>query len=131
MEKQTLNPPSLVSNPAYSHAVSVTGGTTVYVAGQVAMDADGNIVGDDFEAQAVKAYENLKAALSAAGAGPEDIVMTRVYVVDHDDEKLAALRKARTEVLAIETPPASTLLGVAALAMPGLMIEVDAVAVIP
>lgn len=131
MEKEILNPEGLVPNPAYSHAVKVTGGTTVYVAGQVGMDDDWNIVSDDFEAQAVKAFENLKTALAAAGATPDDIVMTRVYIVDYDEEKLMGLRKARSEVLAIGTAPASTLLGVASLAMPGLLIEVDAVAVIP
>lgn len=131
MQKEVLNPESLVPNPAYSHVVKVTGGTTIYVAGQVGMDADWQVVGDDFDAQAMKAFENLKSALAAAGATPADLVSTTVYIVDHDQEKLAGLRKARGEVLALDTPPTSTLVGVESLAQPGLLIEVDAIAVIP
>ena len=131
MHKEVLNPESLVPNPSYSHVVKVTGGTTVYVAGQVGMDADWQIVSDDFDDQAIKAFENLKTALAAAGATPEDIVTTTVYIVGYDQEKLAGLRRARTEVFALDTPPPSTLLGVESLAQPGLLIEVDAVAVIP
>ena len=130
MNKETLRPEGLVNNPAYSHVVKVTGGTTVYVAGQVGLDADWELAGD-FEAQAVKAFENLKTALAAAGATPEDIVMTRIYIVDYDQDKLAGLRAARSTVFDLDVPPASTLLGVSSLAQPGILIEVDATAVIP
>ena len=131
MEKQILNPESLVPSPAYSHLVMVTGGTTVYVAGQTGLDADGQIVSDDYEPQAIKAFENLKAALAAAGATAADIVSTKIYIVGYDQDKLAGLNVARAELLALDTPPVSTLVGVESLARPGLLIEVDAVAVIP
>ena len=68
LEKQVLKPDGLMPNRVYSHVVEVTGGTTVYVASQVGMDADWQIVGDGLDAQAVKAFENPKTALAAAAA---------------------------------------------------------------
>lgn len=130
MEKRATNPATLPPAHGYSQIVEVTGGTTIYIAGQVAWDEAGQLVGsEDFEAQALQVFTNLRRALAEAGATPSDMVKIGIYVVDHDTEKLGIIRRVRDEVLDADPPPASTLLGVHRLALPDLMIEVDAVAV--
>jgi len=126
-----LNPDTLAPPPGYSQVVKVAGGATVYLAGQVAWDRDRNIVGEnDFEAQTRQVFDNVVDGLAAAGAGLGDLVRIGIYVVDHDPEKMAIVRRVRDEIMNGITPPASTLLGVEALAVPGLMIEIDAIAVV-
>ncbi len=131
MEKTALNPSSLPPAPGYSQIVKVSGGTTIYIAGQVAWDAEGQIVGvGDFEEQARQVYRNLVTALAEAGATPSDLVRVGIYVVDHDLDKLKVIRSVRDQILNVDPPPASTLLGVERLAVPDLLIEVDAIAVV-
>lgn len=131
MIRETIDPPSLPTPPGYSQIIRVSGGTTVYIAGQVAWDANNNLVGKhDFEAQTRQVLTNLVAALDAGGASLQDLVKICIYVVDHDEEKLDVIRTVRDEFFGDITPPTSTLLGVERLAVPGLMIEVDAVAVL-
>src|SRR5215468_8655541 len=70
-----VNPPTLAKPTGYTHAVVATGGRTIYVAGQVALDQSGTIVGkDDFRAQTTQVFENLKKALEAAGATFKNVV---------------------------------------------------------
>lgn len=114
----------------YSHVVAATGGTTIYVAGQIALDANGKIAGDDIASQARQVFLNLRAALTASGANFSDVVKMTTYVVGLDDAKLAAIREVRKGFLPTAGPPASTLVGVSRLAMDGLLIEVEVVAVI-
>jgi len=129
--REAINPGTLPMPPGYSQIVKTTAITTIYLAGQVAWDQDRNIVGEnDFEAQTRQVFHNVAAALAAAGAGLEDLVKIGIYVVDHDLEKMSTVRRVRDELMAGTTPPVSTLLGVAALAVPGLMIEIDGIAVI-
>lgn len=129
--RRTTNPAGLHDPLGYSHVVSVSGGDTIYLAGQVAWDTDGQLVGqDDFEAQTRQVFSNLEAALEAVGAGLADLVRIGIYVVDHDLERLGIIREVRDEFFGDINPPASTLLGVVALASPGLMIEIDGIAVI-
>ncbi len=128
--KRFINPPG-PPPPGYSHAVEVSGGRTIYVAGQVAMDASGAVVGqNDFRAQAKQVFENLKAVLAASGATLDDVVKFTYYVVGHDAEKLRVVREVRDEYLKPTNRPASTLVGVQALFRPGFMLEIDAVAVV-
>jgi 2-iminobutanoate/2-iminopropanoate deaminase len=131
--KQFFNPEGLSKPPGYTHAISVQGGWLVLIAGQVALDAGGQVVGkDDFHAQAQQAFENLKTALAAAGATPADIVKVNYYVVNYSAERhLAPLREVRSRFLPLENPPASTLIGVQALARPDFMIEIEALAAVP
>ena len=114
------------SHLRYSHAVKA--GNTVYIAGQGASDAQGNFVGKgDFEAQARQVLLNLQFAVRAAGGELSDIVMWKVYVTDRAyGPRLAPVRR---EFLT-ENLPAATLLVVAGLASPDMMIEIDAVAVV-
>jgi enamine deaminase RidA (YjgF/YER057c/UK114 family) len=109
-----------------SQAVSGTG-RLVVVSGQVALDRDGTLVGaGDFEAQAVQVFENLSVALESAGATFGDIVRLGSYLTDMSN--LGVLRDVRLRYLS-EPYPAATAVA-ATLAMPELLIEVDAIAMI-
>jgi enamine deaminase RidA (YjgF/YER057c/UK114 family) len=132
MEKIALSPSTLPPAPGYSQIVKVSGGTTIYIAGQVALDEEGQLVGEgDLEKQARHVFTNLVTALSEAGATTSDLVKIGIYVVDHDPDKLKLVRRVRDEVLDVDPPPASTLLGVERLALPDFLIEADAIAVVP
>lgn len=131
MPKQFINPPALNPTAGFTHVVAATGGKTVYVSGQVSVDAKGDVVGKgDFRAQVERTFENLKAALAAAGATFADVVKVNYYVVDLKPEHVPVVREVRGRYLDKDNPPASTLVGVAALAAPDWLIEVEVVAVV-
>jgi enamine deaminase RidA (YjgF/YER057c/UK114 family) len=122
-------PEGMAPGNGYSHAVSATTGRIVAIAGQVAMDAGGELVGrDDPTAQAERAFENLGFALAAAGAGFADVVKFSIFVTDISI--LPAIRAVRDRFIDTERPPASTAVQVAALFQPGYMLEIEALAVI-
>ncbi len=126
------NSPDLNTPPGYTHAVVVNSGKLIFIAGQVGLDKQGKMVGkDDFRAQAAQAFANLKAALAAAGAKPENLVKLNYYVVGLNHEKLLALRELRSNFVNKENPPASTLIGVASLFSEEASLEIEAVAAIP
>ncbi len=129
MSIELLNPPGLYSPPTYSH-VAIGRGRLVFVAGQVAYDANGALVGEgDLAAQARQAYENVATALRAAGARPDDVARLTTYVVDHGPGKIQQVMAGRQAVFG-DHLPASTYLGVQALARPGILVEVEATAVV-
>ena len=132
MEKQFINPPTLAAPRGYTHAVTVTSGKMVFISGQVAFNVKGELVGKgDLRAQTQQVYENLKNALAAAGATTADVVKLNSYVVDFKPADLAAIREVRGQYFSNpEQMPASTLVGVQALAFEGLLIEVEAIAVV-
>jgi reactive intermediate/imine deaminase len=112
----------------YSHAVSFSG-PMVAVSGQVPLDADGELVGqNDPEAQTRQVFENLTTALAAAGTGIENVVKLTVYLTDLAD--LAAFRQVRDEYISLERPPASSLVEVSGLVHPEFRVEIEALAVI-
>jgi enamine deaminase RidA (YjgF/YER057c/UK114 family) len=120
---QELAPP-----PAYSHAVTARGAASVWTAGGVPLDADGKLVGaGDHRAQAAQVLDNLLVALREAGAGPEHVVKTTVYVVG-EQEALPAVWEVVRESPIGRALPASTLLGVASLGYRGQLVEIEAVA---
>lgn len=122
-----VNPAGLYPPNGYTHVVEATGGRTVYISGQVPMDAKGNVVGaGDFRAQVTQVFENLKAALAAAGAGFGDVVKTNYYVLDMSN--IAVLREVRAKYLGA-APPASTLVEVKKLANDAFLVEIEVVAV--
>ena len=126
------NAPELTTPPGYSHAVIVEHGKIVFIAGQVGLNKEGQMVGtNDFRAQAAQALTNLKAVLAAAGAKPENIIKLNYYVVGLSRDKLTALRELRDEMIDKAHPPASTLVGVQALFREEAQVEIEAVAVIP
>jgi enamine deaminase RidA (YjgF/YER057c/UK114 family) len=118
------------SPPGYSHVVEITGpARIVYFAGQLGIDRNGTFaVG--IEAQTVQAFENLKAALAAVGAGFEHLVKINNYLVDIE-RNIATFRAVRDRYQAESALPASTAVGVPALARPGALFEIEAVAVLP
>ena len=128
MPIERLDPDGLSKPLTYSHVVVAQGSRLVFVAGQVALDADGNLVGrDDVAAQAGQVYRNIRTALAAVGAGPEDIVKLTTLVVNHRAEYLQLIADVRRQELG-DIRPASTLIGVQALARPEFLIEIEAIA---
>ena len=126
---QYLNPPTLSVPTGYTHVVQVHSGRTVYIAGQVALDKSGNLVGkNDFGAQATQVFENLKLALSAAGATFDNLVKVTTFVTDMS--QIATLRAIRARYYG-KNAPASTLVQIGKLANEDLMVEIEAVAVLP
>lgn len=130
MEKQQSNIRFINRAPAgYSHVVEVKGGRTLYIAGQIAVDKNGNLVGrGDFRAQVKQVFENLKARLEEGGASFKDVVKLNYYLTDASD--LQALRDTRNSYINTETPPASTLVVVKQLVREEYLLEVEAVAVV-
>ncbi len=121
----------LFHNPAFSQVVSASGKRTIYTAGQVSIDERGTLVGPgDLAAQTAQAMHNVGLALAATGAGHADVVKITTYVVNYKPEDRPVISKARSPFFADGTPPASTLLGVSALALPEWLIEIEAVAVV-
>lgn len=116
----------------YSQVAEVTGGKLVFVAGQVALDADGKLVGrDDFRAQTEQAFKNVKSAVEAAGGDMSSLVKTNYYVAEAVDAKdLPALREVRDRYIDTKSPPTSTFVVVKRLANPDYLVEVEAVAVV-
>jgi enamine deaminase RidA (YjgF/YER057c/UK114 family) len=128
-----MNPPTMEKPPGYSHIVEIKGDARiVFFAGQLGVDTSGKFAGapGDFKAQAVQAFENLKAALVAVGAGFEHLVRINNYLVDIE-RNMPAFREVRDRYLVKERLPASTTIGVPALARPGGLFEVEAVAALP
>ncbi|MFV9507515.1 MAG: RidA family protein [Oscillochloridaceae bacterium umkhey_bin13] len=126
------NPEGLAPPSGYSHVVTVRGGTTVYVSGQVAFDAAGMLVGEgDHRRQAEQVFANLQMALAAVGARFEHVVKLTYYVVNLSPEVTQMLRELRADYLNLARPPASTMVAVAGLVDPRLLIEIEAIAVIP
>jgi reactive intermediate/imine deaminase len=123
------NPPTLSTPTGYTHVVEVAGAArTVYIAGQVAFDKNGQVVGKgDMKAQTEQVYKNLEAALAAAGASFKDVVKMNTYITDMSQAQVT--RDVRTRYFG-ETLPASTLVQVVALARPELMIEIEVIAAI-
>jgi enamine deaminase RidA (YjgF/YER057c/UK114 family) len=112
----------------YSHGVAAAG-RLVAIAGQVAMDEDGELVGpSDPKAQADRVFENLRRVLAAAGASFADVIKLGIFVTDIDI--LPVVRQARDRYVDTAQPPASTAVQVAALFRPGYMVEIEALAVV-
>lgn len=134
MTVQRLNPPSLWEPPqdVISQVTVATGTRTVYVSGQVGVDAAGTVVAEgDHLAQARQAFTNVKLALEAVGATPADVVKMQIFVVDHDPGLVFPLFDVGKEVFGAEWPAvAGVMIPVAALALPGWLVEIDAVAVL-
>jgi len=128
MATQFLNPDGL-SAATYSHVAVVKGGQTVYISGQVSANEKGELVGDTFEAQTRQVFANLQTALAAAGAGLEHLAKLTTFVVGLDAEKVTIFRTVRGELFG-DYRPTSTLVDTGALAGPGFMIEIEAIAVI-
>jgi enamine deaminase RidA (YjgF/YER057c/UK114 family) len=124
-----INPDTIHRPTGYTHVVEVTACRPVYIAGQVAIDPSGAVVGaGDIRAQARQVFENLRAALQAVDAGFDQVVKLNFYLVDA--AQLPAVREVRDEYVDTRQPPASTAVEVRRLFREDLLIEVEAVAII-
>ncbi len=128
-----FNPDTLIKPTAgFSQVAEITGGKIVYIAGQVAVDRSGNLVGkDDFRAQVQQVFENLKAAVEAAGGDFGSVVKLNYYVAESvDPAQRTVVREIRDRYVNTAAPPASTFVVVKSLVRPEWLIEVEAVAVV-
>ena len=127
MPIEHINPATIAPPRGYSHVVKA--GNTVYIAGQVARDRDGKTVGvGDAKAQAEQVFQNLRAALAAAGGNLSHVVKLNTFMTHRED--LAAYREVRAKYLPDDNPPASTLVLCSGLADPDFRIEIEAIAVV-
>ena len=135
MSIELLNPVGLPKPDLYRQVAIATGSRTVYMAGQVARTAEGEPVGaGDLAAQVEQAFLNVATAIAAAGGTFDDIALLRIHVVDWEPAKMAALGEGvarAAEQVALDPVRPITLLGAAALGEPDLLVEVEAVAVLP
>ena len=124
MKKEFISPKGVFKSVNYSQAVKV--GDAIYVAGKVGRDEQGKIVEGGFEAQAAKAFENMKLTLEAAGASLKDVVKFTIYLKNMDEVDKFHQIRAR-----FFTPPmpASTIVEISGL-VPGALVEIEAVAVV-
>jgi enamine deaminase RidA (YjgF/YER057c/UK114 family) len=128
-----INPPTIAKPPGYTHVIETTApGRTVFIAGQLGLMLDGKLAGGDgdFRTQARQAFENLKNALAAVGAGFAHVVKLNNYLIDIRAH-LPIYREIRDAYVNTANPPASTTVEVRNLAIPGAVYEVEAIAVLP
>jgi enamine deaminase RidA (YjgF/YER057c/UK114 family) len=123
MPRELINPPELHPTPGFSHIAVPTGARLVFVAGQVALDRDFNVVGDNLAAQTKAAMENVGTALSAIGASFEDVVRRTIYTTQPNEWETIA--RAAEEVQGSDRNPPQTIVGVPGLALPELLIEIE------
>jgi enamine deaminase RidA (YjgF/YER057c/UK114 family) len=124
-----INPETMHRPAGYTHVVEVTAGRPVYIAGQVALDPAGAVVGPgDIRTQTRQVFDNLEAGLQAVGAGFEQVVKLTYYLLDAS--QLPVVREVRDQYVNIQQPPASTAVEVRRLVRDDLLIEVEAIAVI-
>ena len=133
MRADKLNPPELYDSVGYgfSHAARQRGGSVLHLAGQVAWDKDGKLVGPgDLAAQPRQALANIRTVLAAAGASPADILRLRTYVVAHTPEKLGPVLGEIAQFYGKTLPAPNTFIGVSTLALPEFLIEIEATAAV-
>ena len=135
MPVELVNPPGLPVPEVYAQLSVATGSRTVYLSGQVARDAEGRPVGPgDLAAQVEQAFLNVATGLAAVGGSFDDVAKLTLYVVDWTPDKLGALGEGIGRAagrLGVDPTKPVTLLGVAGLGEPDLLVEVDAIAVLP
>lgn len=123
-----VNPPG-VNIPGISQAMVVNEGKIMYMSGHIAMGPNGDFVGDTVEEQLKQVMSNLAYTLKEAGADFSNVARLTVYIRDYDISMLDGVRNVRDQFVNQELPPASALIGVAALFHPNALVEVDAVVV--
>jgi enamine deaminase RidA (YjgF/YER057c/UK114 family) len=127
-----FNPEGLPPPLGYSQVAEISGGKLVQIAGQVSLDESGALVGDgDFPAQVERTFQNLRAAVEAAGGTFADVVKLNYYCVESVSAvRLPVLREIRDRFINVEKPPASTFVFVSRLVRPEWLIEIEATAVV-
>jgi enamine deaminase RidA (YjgF/YER057c/UK114 family) len=131
MSIEHIKPEGLFNLDGFSQVVTASPGRLAFIAGQGAFDKDFNLIGaGDLRAQTLQAFANLKIALAAVGATPEDVVSSNIYLVGLTPEAVGTFSGAMSEALdgSPFPPNASTMLGVQSLAMQGMLVEISAIA---
>ena len=125
-----INPKGIPKSPAYTQVVAAKPGTVLWISGQVAQNSKGEVVGKgDLKAQLGQVWENVKLSLAGGGATFQDVVKITTYIVNFNPSMLADIREARSKFIGGE-PPASTLVGVQALASEAWLVEIEVMAVV-
>lgn len=129
MTIERSNPDGLHATPGYHHVTRVQAETLVYLAGQCPLQPSGELAAGGLEGQTAQVITNILTALKSAGATPEDVVRTVIYVASPEREQLSAVwTQLNASPLAPAFTTASTLLGVAQLGFPGQLVEIDVTA---
>jgi 2-iminobutanoate/2-iminopropanoate deaminase len=127
-----LNPSSLAKPTGYSHAAEIDLGKSkmLIISGQVALDLDGKVVGENnFEQQTEQVFKNIKAIIENSGGTMNDLVKITIYL--RDVSNITKFREIRNKYINVSNPPASTLVEITDLARDEFLVEVEATAVIP
>ena len=130
MPLECINPEGITTPEAFTHVIVAKGSRMVFIAGQVAEDSAGNLIGTgNMVAQSRQVFANIGRALEAAGARPDQVTKLTIFVANYRREHLAMIEEGRVSLFGGHKPT-DTLVGVAALTNPDYMLEVDAIAVI-
>jgi len=130
-ERKFVNPPGLKALGQYSHVTCGSGGTTMYMSGQVAVDEKGEVVGvGDLHAQAVQIFENIKVGLESVGGSWKDVLKITMYVKELTQEARSTIVDVRSRYISHENPPAATMIGIDQLVLDELLLEIEVIAVI-
>ena len=127
---QPINPPG-PSIPGISQAMLVEGGRLLFLSGHVPFNDKNEVAGSDLASQLDQVFANLKATLQAAGGDFSAVARVTIYVRDYDVSQLPTIRSVRDRWIDTQRPPASSLVGVASLFHPDVLVEIDAIAVLP
>ena len=131
MKKTYLNPPGSPIPKSYHHVIITKPGRMIFMSGQVAFDSNRQIVGEDnVVEQTRQAMQNLKAAVETGGGEISDIVQITTHVVNYDPKQLEDITGTIAEFFEPDCLPTNTLVGIASLSTPGLLIEIGGIAVI-
>lgn len=129
MTTQFINPAGIAPPTGYTHVVTTDAPKLVFISGQIGIDAQGKIQ-EGLRAQTIQVFENIKTALASVGATFDDVVKVTYLIVNFKAEDRVLVREIRAQYFNADHPPASTLIGVQALALPELLIEIEALAAI-
>lgn len=133
MKREVINPSTVldITQSATSQAVLSEGTKLLHVSGQVALTVEGQLVGaGDLAAQTEQVLKNLTNVLESVGASAANVVRLRTFIVDFSPEQFPAVASAIGAFFGATTPSANSVIGVSALAMPGLLVEIEADAVL-
>jgi enamine deaminase RidA (YjgF/YER057c/UK114 family) len=126
-----IDPPELLKIPEIVNVSIATGSRVIHISGQTSVDVEGKVVGSTHLEQSRLAFRNALIALAAAGATLDDVAKLNIYMVDYSWDALEELMAAAKEVFGDPYPvTANTLVGVASLWLPDLLVEGDAVAIL-
>ena len=125
-----VNPRTMPRPVGYSHVAESLGGKTIYISGQVALNSAGNLVGkDDLRSQAHQVFLNLRTPLEAVGADFSSVVKLNYFLLDISQVQI--VREVRDQFVNTRNPPASSAIEVRGLIRNDLLLEIDAIAVVP